>query len=154
MAYWWVNITLDQQCEIRDNYIWAPLKSKKDNNSRWHWDSIIDVREGDIIIVYRSNLKSISHVGEVLNIARDAVKPDIDKKNPEFDPKGKWINQGRVIDVNFKELKRRVVINKEKRMKIVSLIRSGERSVIVSDLKVFQGYLCKINELIYQYVIN
>ncbi len=91
MAYWWVSQNKTYNEEKAGGYLWAPKKTKTGKRI-YHWESMKDVREGDIIFSYYH--QQIVAFSTAQGIAYDA-------SNPFNEPGEDWEINGRKIDVSY-----------------------------------------------------
>jgi len=60
MAYWWVSQNKTYTEEREGGYLWAP-KVDRDGNTQYHWETMLDVRSGDVVFSYfRQQICSIA----------------------------------------------------------------------------------------------
>jgi hypothetical protein len=98
---WWVNqgSTLDEE---KEGYLWAPTTTEK-GRSIYHWDNLLDVRKGDIILHYANGyLEYVSLV----------VAPAEKAKDPHRRRSGDWAEDGNMIRVSYYKLNPPVALNK------------------------------------------
>lgn len=96
MAYWWVNQNKTWIHEREGRYLWAPHHDKRGAQLP-HWDSMDDVRRGDIIFHYvRQHIVALSRA---LTRAYDAPNPG----GADF---ADWSADGRMLRVGIAILPR------------------------------------------------
>ncbi len=94
MAYWWVSQNRTYHEEKNGGYLWAPKKTKT-GKTIYHWETMRDVRKGDIIFSYfRQYIVSYS-------IAQGGA---YDSNNPFRDAGEEWEINGLKIDVSYTDL--------------------------------------------------
>src|SRR5690606_22861079 len=80
--------------EKRGQYLWAPQKTKN-NKSLFYWDSMKNVRPGDVVFsMYKQQLYSV-------NIA---TKSAIDAQNPFGEGSSAWGKLGWLVKAEYNEL--------------------------------------------------
>lgn len=92
---WWVNQgnTLNKAKEER--CLWAPLKDKS-GNTQYHWETMLELKKGDIILHYSNGY--LRYISRVLDQVVESTVPDSLKGN-------NWNTQGRLVHVDYNELK-------------------------------------------------
>lgn len=130
MTYWWVSQGVTYTKEYRGGYLWAPLISKSGKKIH-HWESMKDVKNGDIVFSYVS--QAIVAVSKVVSSPYEAIKP--------FNEGEDWQRQGVKINLEYfileKPLKLSIIIDDlqailEKQSKHKPLNKWGQQN---------QGYL-------------
>ncbi len=76
----------------RGEYIWAPI-SNKDGMSFHHWDRLLDVREGDIILHGDSGM--IKAISTARGKCYECKRPE------EIKTEDLWVDDGRRVDCNY-----------------------------------------------------
>lgn len=94
MAYWWVSQNKTYKEEKDGGYLWAPKKTKSGRKIH-HWETMKDVRPGDIVFSYVG--QAIVAVSKVEKSAYDSNKP-FSKSNDD------WEVIGRKVEATYKEL--------------------------------------------------
>lgn len=69
---WWVNQGSTLSEELEEGIIWAPLVGKN-GRSQYHWDTMDEVKKGDIILHYANG--SLQYVSKALGDCTRANKP-------------------------------------------------------------------------------
>jgi 8-oxo-dGTP diphosphatase len=102
MAYWWVSQNKTHYEEREGGFLWAPKETKK-GRTIFHWDTMKDVRQGDIIFSYfRQSIVAFS-------IAQGNA---YDSNNP-FKKSGEcWEENGRRIDTKYTVLQKPISLPK------------------------------------------
>ena len=90
---WWVNQGQTFGEEREGGFLWAPKKNRA-GRTQAHWDSLLDVREGDISLSYVDG--QIRAVAEVQEAAADSPPP-----SEHFSA---WDRDGRRLNVDYREL--------------------------------------------------
>lgn len=100
MAFWWVSQNKTHNEEKAGGYLWAPKKTKTGKNI-YHWDTMKDVREGDIIFSYfRQQI-----------VAFSTAQGNAYSFNNPFNESGEdWEVNGHKIDVSYSVLKKPIFI--------------------------------------------
>lgn len=97
-SVWWVNQGATYTKERDGGFLWAPMRNKA-GRSQYHWDTMDEVREGDVVLHYSNgSLRAASHV-----IA--AAKP---APNPLGDQA--WEEAGRLVETQYEELNEPVAL--------------------------------------------
>ncbi|SEM24217.1 AAA domain (dynein-related subfamily) [Paenibacillus sp. cl141a] len=129
---WWVNQGATLSAEKDEGIIWAPLTGKG-GRSQYHWDTMDEVKQGDIILHYANG--SLRYVSRALEDCIHAEKP-ASMSNSD------WNEEGRLVRVDYHELQPHVPLI-EFSQAIMSLqIHQGP---IHSGAGVKQGYLFRFN---------
>ncbi len=95
MRYWWVNQNQTYQFEVPGGFLWSP-KRRKDGGRNRFYDSMTEVRPGDIVFSFCDTF--IRAVGVVQREAVTAPKPDFRTAGSN------WSNEGWFVEVEFVEL--------------------------------------------------
>ncbi|WP_419871521.1 McrB family protein [Candidatus Pristimantibacillus sp. PTI5] len=91
---WWVNQGMTLSEEQEGGLLWAPFKSSN-GRSQYHWDTMDEVRPGDIVLHYANGaLRSVSNV---LEAAIKAPKPETMVNTV-------WEQTGRLVKVEYVQL--------------------------------------------------
>jgi len=100
MAYWWVSQGKTYNMEKSGGYLWAPKKTKQGKNI-YHWDTMQDVRKGDIIFSYCAQY-----------IVAYAISSGsaYDSDTPHNLSGEEWEKHGRQIDVSYTGLSKPVYL--------------------------------------------
>ena len=88
---WWVNqgMTLDE--EKAGEFMWAPLSDKR-GRSQYHWDTMGEVRKGDIVLNYANGY--IQYVSHVVADVEHTTKP-------ESIASSTWRENGRLVRLKY-----------------------------------------------------
>lgn len=91
MAFWWVSQNKTYNEERKGGYLWAPKRTRTGRRI-YHWDTLKDVRKGDIIFSYfRQQIVAFSEAqGDAYNC-----------NNPFYESGEDWEVNGRKIDVIY-----------------------------------------------------
>ncbi len=139
--YWFVN--LGQYKEQKDGrYLWAPLKNKN-GKSNSYWESLLDVKIGDIIFCNNGGI--IKAIGVATSEAYPAKIPDGLKKS--------WTDDGRKINVEFYELKENSIKYTDYKEYILKNMKSNEGPFDITG-KAKSGYLFPLEEVIGKFFIS
>jgi energy-coupling factor transporter ATP-binding protein EcfA2 len=93
---WWVNQGETIQAAKKEGILWAPLLNKK-NRKEQHWERMLEVKQGDIILHYSN--KAIRYVSQVTDIAIEALIPaSLENKS------NNWSKKGRLIRTSYNEI--------------------------------------------------
>jgi len=95
VRYWWVNQNQTYQFEVPGGFLWSP-KRRKDGGGNRFYDSMTEVRPGDIVFSFCDTF--IRAVGVVQRAAVTAPKPDFRTAGSN------WSNEGWFVEVEFAEL--------------------------------------------------
>lgn len=129
---WWVNQGATLTEEKEEGIIWAPL-TDKGGRSQYHWDTMEEVKQGDIILHYANG--SIRYVSRVLEDCIHSEKPSsISNSN--------WNEQGRLVRVEYYQLQPHISLNLFSHEIMKLQIYQGP---IHSGAGVKQGYLFRFN---------
>ncbi|MET8197122.1 hypothetical protein ABZU22_25225 [Micromonospora sp. NPDC005222] len=90
--YWWVNQGQTYQQERKAGILWAP-KVQKNGVQPLHWQSMLDVRPGDMILHYAKGVRALSVVATAA----------IDAHRPGDLPEDMWDRDGRMIRTIYSE---------------------------------------------------
>lgn len=135
MGYFWVNQGHTFKLEYQFECLWAPIKDKN-GRSIHHWDTMIQLRQGDIIINY-SKSKVVGYC-VAQNSAYNYQKPE------EFNSHSNWGIEGRICDVKYylfeTPIDKKVIFERIKR------VSSSNYNPFNVNGDVNQGYLYKLNE--------
>lgn len=88
---WWVNQGSTLNAEEEEGILWAPL-SGKGGRSQYHWDTMDEVRKGDIILHYAN--------GSLRYVSR-AIEDPINASKPRSMASSNWEEQGRLIRAEY-----------------------------------------------------
>ncbi|MGE2832704.1 McrB family protein [Mycobacterium sp. SMC-4] len=98
ISVWWVNQGATYTKERDGGFLWAPMLNKA-GRPQYHWDTMDDVREGDVVLHYSNgSLRAVSHVTER---ARPAPNPLGDQA---------WHDEGRLVETRYEELNEPVAL--------------------------------------------
>ena len=102
MSFWWVSQNKTFKEEKYGGYLWAPMKNAS-GKSMFHWETMNDVRQGDIIFSYYD--QKILAYSTAQGEAYDSVNP--------FNESGDdWELNGRRIDVTYTVLRKPILVRK------------------------------------------
>lgn len=91
---WWVNQGATIQAEKEEGILWAPLLNTQ-GRKLYHWETMKEVRQGDIILHYSN--KAIRYVSQVTDAAIEAPKPGSMANTS-------WQEEGRLVRTEYVEL--------------------------------------------------
>jgi len=100
MSFWWVSQNKTHYNERNGGYLWAP-KRDKSGKRQYHWDTMTEVRKGDIIFSYFRQ-----HI--VAYATAEGVAYDFN--NPFNEAGEDWEVEGRKIDASYTILDRPIYI--------------------------------------------
>ncbi|MEC0238371.1 AAA family ATPase [Paenibacillus dokdonensis] len=129
---WWVNQGATLSEEKEEGIIWAPLTGKG-GRSQYHWDTLDEVKQGDIILHYANG--SIGYVSKVLEECVRAQKPSSMSSS-------NWDEQGRLVRVEYHMLQPKIALTQFSQNIMGLQIGQGP---IHSGAGVKQGYLFRFN---------
>jgi hypothetical protein len=96
MAFWWVSQNQTFRHERAGGYLWAPLADKQGRTPH-HWQSMNEVRPGDIIFSFVN--QAIRSISVAQTAALGATRPK------EFsDTASLWKQDGLKIDVEYQDI--------------------------------------------------
>ncbi len=98
---WWVNQGTTLSSERDEGILWAPLKSKN-GQKLYHWETMSEVKKGDIILHYANG--ALRYVSEVTTPAIEAPKPASLGNNS-------WQDIGRLVRTEYFTLKPVIGLN-------------------------------------------
>ncbi|MFW5988224.1 MAG: McrB family protein, partial [bacterium] len=91
---WWVNQGQTMEAEKDEGILWAPIQSKG-GKTQYHWETMTEVKAGDIILHYANGaLRYLSQVKE------EAIKAD----KPASMEDDEWNRKGRLIKTEYYKL--------------------------------------------------
>lgn len=125
---WWVNQGATLLQEKEEGIIWAPLTGKG-GRSQYHWDTMDEVVQGDIILHYANGS---------LRYASRALEDCIHAKKPVSMSDSIWNEEGRLVRVEYHELQPHVSLIQFSQDILNLQIHQGP---IHSGAGVKQGYL-------------
>lgn len=88
---WWVNQGSTINVEKEDGILWAPL-SGKGGRSQYHWDTMDEVKKGDIILHYANGS---------LRFVSKAIEDPVNAPKPSSMVSSSWEEQGRLIRTEY-----------------------------------------------------
>ncbi len=132
-SIWWVNQGASLSAELKDSFIWAPLKSK-DGKSIYHWDTLKEIQKEDIILHYANGYLRYVSVAE--------TTATIEKK-PHSLESHDWEEDGRIVRVRYHELDPPISLVKFNQNVLKLNIEHGP---IDTTGGIKQGYLFRFNE--------
>lgn len=127
VSVWWVNQNVTYAKERDGGFLWAPMLDKA-GRPQYHWDTMDEVREGDVVLHYSNG--SLRASSNVRAAARPATNP--------FDGEA-WDRAGRLVKTEYRELNEPVAlaaINEDAR------IRQGSPFTVSGSVR--QGYLFRL----------
>ncbi|WP_055107082.1 McrB family protein [Paenibacillus ihumii] len=129
---WWVNqgSTLNQ--EFQEGILWAPLTGKG-GRSQYHWDTMDEVRKGDIILHYAN--------GALRYVSR-AIADPVNARKPSSMSNSIWEEQGRLIRAEYFALEPNIPLSRFSQEVLNLNIHQGP---IHSGGGVKQGYLFRFS---------
>lgn len=130
---WWVNQGDSQNIEYSKGILFAPLEGK-DNRPRYHWETMAELKEDDIIIHYANS--AIRYVSRV-------ITPAVEAPNPKLAAIAGGANMGRLVEVEYHVLKPIIKINIVAKSLLALDIKQGP---IDNTSRVKQGYLFRFNQ--------
>jgi hypothetical protein len=135
MGYFWVNQGQTFKLEYQFECLWAPIEDKN-GRSIHHWDTMKQLRAGDIIINY-SKSKVVGYCVAQTS-AYNYQKPE------EFNGHSNWGTEGRICDVKYylfeTPIDKAVIVNRIKEL------NSSDYSPFNIKGNVNQGYLYKLTK--------
>jgi len=131
MAFWWVSQNKTHYEEKAGGYLWAPKKTKTGKNI-YHWDTMKDVREGDIIFSYfRQRI-----------VAFSTAQGNAYSSNNPFKESGEdWEVDGRKIDASYSVLKNPIYLPNIVNELLDILAKQGDHKPLNVNGTGNQGYL-------------
>ncbi len=132
---WWVNQGASLEVERNEGYLWAPLNAR-DGGTRYYWDTMAEVQNGDIILHYANGV--LHYVSEVTQPAVEAPRPQSDSIKEQ-----NWDKQGRLLYTDYHKLNPQVPLNCFAQQLLSLNIDQGP---LDKDGKVKQGYLFRLNQ--------
>ncbi|WP_253300662.1 McrB family protein [Paenibacillus lautus] len=129
---WWVNQGATLSEEKEEGIIWAPLIGKG-GRSQYHWDTMDEVKQGDIILHYAN--------GSLRYVSR-AVESCVHGQKPNSMSGSIWNEQGRLVRVEYHLLQPHVSLTEFSQEILKLQIHQGP---IHSGAGVKQGYLFRFN---------
>ncbi|WP_256872179.1 McrB family protein [Paenibacillus sp. 79R4] len=131
-SIWWVNQGSTLNEELKEGILWAPL-SGKGGRSQYHWDTMDEVRKGDIILHYANGL---------LHYVSRAIEDSINAKKPRSMSESVWDEQGRLIRAEYFPIEPNIPLNSFSQEILELNIAQGP---IHSGGGVKQGYLFRLS---------
>ncbi|WLS43264.1 HNH endonuclease signature motif containing protein [Micromonospora profundi] len=98
--YWWVNQGQTYQQERKAGILWAP-KVQKNGIQPLHWQSMLEVRPGDVILHYAKGVRALSVVAAAA----------VDAHRPGDLPEDVWDRDGRMIRAAYGEAANAVTLD-------------------------------------------
>lgn len=129
---WWVNQGATLSEEKEEGIIWAPLTGKG-GRSQYHWDTMDEVRQGDIILHYANG--SLRYVSK-------AIEDRVHAEKPQSMANSNWEEQGRLVRVEYHPLEPFIELSSFSQEIMALQINQGP---IHSGAGVKQGYLFRLN---------
>ena len=100
MAYWWVSQNQTYRHERDGGFLWAPNQTEA-GLTPFHWSNMNSVQPGDVIL---------SYVGAKVVAVSVAKTAAYDSLRPGGMGEGVWEDQGRRVDVEYRDLDEPLVI--------------------------------------------
>lgn len=97
-SVWWVNQGATYAKERDGGFLWAPMLNKA-GRPQYHWDSMDEVRKGDVVLHYSNG--SLRAASRVTVAARPAPNPLDDQS---------WEDTGRLVEARYQELNEPVAL--------------------------------------------
>lgn len=131
MAYWWVNQGHSFRQELEAGILWAPTRTQAGRRQS-HWETMTEVRPGDTVIHYASQVRALSLV----------TTAAIPARRPREIP-GLWSGDGRLVRTVYREALQVVRLSN-----IPEVWRTGHSSdgPFKYDGGVKQGYLFRVDD--------
>ncbi|MGI6083187.1 MAG: EVE domain-containing protein [Limnochordia bacterium] len=127
-AVWWVNQGRTYKAARDGGFLWAPLLNKK-GRTVYHWESMDDVRPGDMVLHYSGNaLRAVSRVSEAATLR--TCPPEI--------AGDQWQAEGRYVKTDYAHFDQPIPIETITQHEEARTIPRGP---ITSPGTVKQGYL-------------
>ena len=143
MAYFWVNQGQTFKLEYQFECLWAPIVDKN-GRSIHHWDTMTQLRAGDIIINY-SKSKVVGYCVAQTS-AYNYSKPE------EFNGHSNWGAEGRICDVKYylfeTPIDKAVIFNK------IKDLNSSSYSPFNIKGNVNQGYLYNLTKQEFEVILD
>ena len=131
MAYWWVSQNKTHNEERKGGYLWAPKKTKT-GRKIYHWDTMKDVRKGDIIF---------SYYHQQIVAYSTAQGSAYDYNNPFKESGEDWEVKGLKIDVEYSVLLKPIFVPVIANKLQVILAKQGAHKPLNVKGTGNQGYL-------------
>ncbi|MEV6812386.1 hypothetical protein [Micromonospora sp. NPDC051296] len=131
-SYWWVNQGKTYQQERKAGILWAP-KAQENGIQPVHWQSMLDVRPGDVILHYAKGIRALS----VVAIAA------VDAHRPGDLPQDTWDDDGRMIRTTYSEAAYAVGLDE---LQLDERLREPKAGPFDRAGKVKQGYLFPLSK--------
>ncbi|MFD6691323.1 hypothetical protein [Micromonospora aurantiaca (nom. illeg.)] len=130
--YWWVNQGQTYPQERKAGILWAP-KVQKNGVQPLHWQSMLDVRAGDVILHYAKGVRALSVVATAA----------VDAHRPGDLPEDMWDRDGRMIRTTYNEAANAVALDE---MLLDERLREPQAGPFDRAGKVKQGYLFPLSK--------
>jgi hypothetical protein len=143
MGFFWVNQGQTFKIEYQFECLWAPIK---DINGRsiHHWDTMMDLKPGDIIFNYSKS--------KVVGYCVAQTKSYNYQKPEEFNSHRNWDTEGRICDVKYYLFE--TPIDKAVIFERIKGVISSSYSPFNIKGDVNQGYLYKLNEEQFKIILD
>ncbi|OKH62621.1 hypothetical protein EB74_16060 [Mycobacterium sp. SWH-M5] len=129
LSVWWVNQGATYTKERDGGFLWAPMLNKA-GRPQYHWDSMDEVREGDVVLHYSNGaLRAASHVTAA---ARPAPNPLGDQS---------WEDAGRLVEARYEELNEPVALGA---IDEAARIKQGSPFTVTGSVQ--QVYLVRLHD--------
>lgn len=129
---WWVNQGATLAEEKEEGIIWAPLTGKG-GRSQYHWDTMDEVKQCDIILHYANGS---------LRFVSKAIEDCVHAQKPSSMSSSNWNEQGRLVRVEYHEILPQILLTQFSQDIMKLQIDQGP---IHSGAGVKQGYLFRFS---------
>ncbi|MGB2569279.1 hypothetical protein ACPFP2_12620 [Micromonospora citrea] len=130
--YWWVNQGQTYNQERKAGILWAP-KVQKNGVEPLHWQSMLDVRPGDVILHYAKGVRAFSVVATAA----------VDAHRPGDLPKDMWDRDGRTVRTTYSEAAKAVALDE---LLLDDRLKEPQAGPFDRAGKVKQGYLFPLSK--------
>ncbi|RAO23336.1 hypothetical protein MED15_01176 [Micromonospora noduli] len=130
--YWWVNQGQTYPQERKAGILWAP-KVQKNGVQPLHWQSMLDVRAGDVILHYAKGVRALSVVATAA----------VDAHRPGDLPEDMWDRDGRVVRTTYSEAADAIALDE---LLLDERLREPQGGPFDRAGKVKQGYLFPLSK--------
>ncbi len=130
---WWVNQGQTLKEEKEAGILWAPIETEN-GRSMYHWDTMKEVQEGDIVLHYASG--ALRYVSQV-------ISPAVKEQKPEELADSDWNRDGRLVKTDYYQLEPEITLDKfNHQVKNLNI----DKGPINKNGAVNQGYLFNFNK--------
>jgi len=100
---WWVNQGSTLEIEKKEGILWAPIMNKNGQSGIYHWETMGEVKKGDIILHYSNG--ALRYISQVTNDCILAPKPQslVDSE---------WQQEGRLVQTEYHPLNPSIPLDK------------------------------------------